>query len=211
MRTITEAIVHCTATRSDWMAHAKTSEKVAEIKRWHLDRGWSDIGYHFLIDRDGTIAKGRPMERDGAHVRGRNRGTIGISLIGGHGSNENDVFEDNFTPEQDRALRRLLADLQVEYGFRKVSGHNQWAAKACPGFNVQRWLLRKPPRKSMVESTTLQASATAAVGTATGAITAVSSLSGTAQLVALAAAGVILLALVWIARERIKKWLAGDK
>jgi N-acetylmuramoyl-L-alanine amidase len=146
MRQITEAIVHCTATRPEWWASRTTSQKVREIRRWHVeDRGWSDIGYHYLIDRNGTVAEGRPIERDGAHVRGHNRGTIGISLFGGHGSNENDAFEDHFTPEQDAALRKLLAQLQDRYGFTKVSGHNEYAAKACPGFRVNRWLAKKSP------------------------------------------------------------------
>jgi N-acetylmuramoyl-L-alanine amidase len=145
MRKITEIIVHCTATRPDWWAGKRTSDKVREIKRWHVqDRGWSDIGYHFLIDRDGTVAKGRDMARDGAHVQGKNKGTIGISLFGGHGSAETDQFGDHFTPEQDVALRNLIGDLQKQFGLVPVSGHNQYAAKACPGFNAPAWFARKP-------------------------------------------------------------------
>ena len=141
MRKITGIIIHCTATRPRWWDGKSTSAKVAEIRRWHVeDRGWSDIGYHFLIDRDGTVAKGRSITRDGAHVRGRNAGTIGISLFGGHGSNENDQFSDNFTPEQDRALRQLISDLHKEYGPVLVTGHNEYAAKACPGFTVHEWM-----------------------------------------------------------------------
>lgn len=81
MRDINEIIVHCTATRPDWWQGKSTSEKVDEIRRWHVeDRGWRDIGYHYLIDRDGTVAKGRPVEQVGAHCKGHNTGTIGISL-----------------------------------------------------------------------------------------------------------------------------------
>ena len=140
MRKITGIILHCTATRADWWASKRTSEKVREIKRWHVqDRGWSDIGYHFLIDRDGTVAKGRDIARDGAHVQGHNKGTIGISLFGGHGSAETDKFGQHFTPQQDAALRNLIRDLQATYGKVPVTGHNQYAAKACPGFNVPAW------------------------------------------------------------------------
>lgn len=146
MRKITEIIVHCTATRADWWAGKRTSEKVREIKRWHVqDRGWADIGYHFLIDRDGTIAKGRDISKDGAHVQGRNRGTIGISLFGGHGSAETDKFLDHFTPQQDAALRKLIGDLHGQFGKVPVTGHNQYAAKACPGFNVPAWFGAKAP------------------------------------------------------------------
>jgi len=111
MRPINELIIHCTATPADWRAGSKTSAKVSAIRQMHKNRGWSDIGYHHLIDRDGTVAKGRPIERIGAHVKGHNTGTIGVSLFGGHGSSENDRFEDNFTPEQDAALRAYIADM----------------------------------------------------------------------------------------------------
>ena len=145
MRNLTEIIVHCTATPNSWRDGESTSSKVAEVKRWHTDpkpggRGWSDIGYHFLIDRDGTIAEGRPMTRDGAHVLGKNKGTVGISIFGGQTSSADQKFNDNYTPEQDRALRWLIADLKEKYpSIEKLSGHNEYANKACPGFNVREW------------------------------------------------------------------------
>jgi len=119
-----------------------TEAKVDEIRRWHVNgNGWSDIGYHYVIDRDGTVAKGRPLAKTGAHTRGRNRDTVGVCLIGGHGSASTDDFSDNFTPEQDEALRHLLTSLMQTYNtISKVSGHNQYAAKACPGFSVPEWL-----------------------------------------------------------------------
>lgn len=144
VRSIKGIIIHCTATRAEWWGEKRTSEKVAEIRRWHLDRGWRDIGYHFLIDRDGTIAKGRPLDQIGAHVAGHNTGTIGISLFGGHGSAETDQFAENFTPEQDKALRGLIADLRAAHGGLSISGHNEYAAKACPGFTVAEWWAQKP-------------------------------------------------------------------
>lgn len=146
MRPITEIIVHCTATAPDWWTGKSTSAKVAEIRRWHVeDRKWRDIGYHFLIDRDGTVATGRALDQVGAHVAGHNTGTIGISLFGGHGSNERDQFRRHFTPAQDAALRKLIADLRERFpAIMKVTGHNQYAAKACPGFSVPEWLARRP-------------------------------------------------------------------
>ena len=140
MRKITGIIVHCTATRADWWEGKRTSAKVAEIRRWHQAKGWRDIGYHFLIDRDGTVAKGRPVEQTGAHVQGHNTGTIGISLFGGHGSAETDMFHEHYTAAQEAALRKLLAKLQVQFGPVPVTGHNQYAAKACPGYNVPTWI-----------------------------------------------------------------------
>lgn len=147
MRPINEVIIHCTATRPDWSKGAPTSAKVAEVKRWHLNNGWSDIGYHYLIDRDGTVAAGRPVTRVGAHVKGKNTGSIGVALFGGHGSSETDKFSDNFTPEQDAALRELLKDLQADYPITRISGHNQYAAKACPGFTVSEWLVEDVKKK----------------------------------------------------------------
>jgi N-acetylmuramoyl-L-alanine amidase len=140
MRPIHGIIVHCTATRPNWMANSTTSAKVAEVRRWHMrDRGWSDIGYHFLIDRDGTVAKGRPIEKTGAHTQGHNTGTIGISLFGGWDSAATDEFAENYTPQQDAALRKLIADLRAQYGNLTLAGHNNFASKACPGFNVGKW------------------------------------------------------------------------
>lgn len=140
MRPISEIIVHCTATRPAWMLASKTSEKVAEVRRWHVeDRGWKDIGYHFLIDRDGTVAEGRPLDQVGAHTQGHNTGTVGISLFGGHGSAATDKFSAHYTPEQDKALRALIENISAAYKITKVSGHNEYAAKACPGFNVPTW------------------------------------------------------------------------
>lgn len=139
MRELREIIVHCAATRPDWMQGAGVQRKTKEITDWHVKgNGWSDIGYHFVIDRDGATAKGRPLSRAGAHVKGRNANSIGICLIGGHGSTENDNFFDHFTKEQDAALRQLISSLVAEHGAMAVYGHNQFAAKACPAFMRQR-------------------------------------------------------------------------
>ena len=148
MRPINEIIVHCSATRKTWMQDNTAQEKVAEIRRWHVeDNKWADIGYHFVIDRDGTVVSGRPLGRTGAHVAGRNSGTIGICLIGGHGSTANDDPFVNFEPKQLEAAKNLIADLMADHpGITEVSGHNQYANKACPGFNVPHWFnVPKPP------------------------------------------------------------------
>lgn len=145
MRAIDEIIIHTSATRPEWMEGQTLWAKREEIKRWHKQRGWRDIGYHYLIDRDGTTTHGRPLEQTGAHVKGHNTGTIGICLIGGHGSSEHDDFYENFTPAQDRALRAMLNDLQRRFpSITKITGHNQYAAKACPGFTVSEWLASEP-------------------------------------------------------------------
>jgi hypothetical protein len=122
--------------------------KAEEIRRWHMDRGWTDIGYHRLIDRNGKKCDGRPMARDGAHTLRKNKGTIGICLIGGHGSAETDAPLDNFTPAQLMAAREEIAALRKQFPtITRVSGHNEYAAKACPGFNVPKWLASAPEIK----------------------------------------------------------------
>jgi N-acetyl-anhydromuramyl-L-alanine amidase AmpD len=149
VRPLNEIIVHCAATRPDWMQGRPIGEKVEAIRRWHTDpkpkgNGWNNIGYHYVIDRDGAVATGRPLAQVGAHVMGRNTGTIGICLLGGFGSNERDRFEQHFTTAQDRALRKLIAELMKAHGKMAVTGHNQFAAKACPGFHAPTWYASAP-------------------------------------------------------------------
>lgn len=167
----TDIIIHCTATPPSWMEGASPQQKVDEIRRWHTkDRGWRDIGYAYVIDRDGTVVKGRDLDDDGnvweeigAHTKGHNTRSIGIALIGGHGSSENDSFHDHFTVEQNRAVRKLIGELQEILGPLKLSGHNEYAAKACPGFKVREWFEVKPPRKRL-ESGTAQGNIVAGAG-----------------------------------------------
>ncbi|MFN7002170.1 MAG: N-acetylmuramoyl-L-alanine amidase [Roseinatronobacter sp.] len=137
---VREIIVHCAATRPDWMAGRPLAEKVAEIRRWHRANGWNDIGYHWIIDRDGSLAPGRAETVVGAHTVGKNSGTIGVCLLGGHGSAETDRFAQNYTPAQDAALRQLIASISLRTAIQRVSGHNNHARKACPGFDVSTWL-----------------------------------------------------------------------
>jgi len=223
MRPINEIIIHCTATTPNWWADKSAQEKVDEVRRWHLDRGWSDIGYHYLIDRNGQLVEGRPIERIGAHVKGHNTGTIGISLFGGHGSSAGDKFEDNFTEDQEQSLKRLIVDLRNRFpDINKITGHNQYAAKACPGFSVPAWLDRKPvqnmrapvsstERTSPTQSRTVQASVVAAGSAAGSAVTALSALDSTAQYIVLGFAGIGVLMAIWIMKERLRKWAAGDR
>ena len=154
MRPITEIIVHCAATQPTWWEGKTAEQKRDEIRRWHVqDNGWGDIGYHWIIDRDGSRAPGRDEATIGAHCKGHNAQTIGICLMGGHGSNEDDEFSANFTREQDSALRRLISEIKERHPtIKKVTGHNEYAAKACPGFRVARWLAHKPAHKAKTET-----------------------------------------------------------
>lgn len=209
MRTIDTIIVHCAATRPEWGEGQTADWKRDQIDAWHRERGWTGIGYHYVIDRDGTVVAGRPIAKVGAHVKGHNAASIGICLIGGHGSGAADAFLDHYTLKQDAALRALIDDLKARIpSIAKVTGHNDYTnAKACPGFKVGEWLAGKP--RSVVKSTTVQASAVQVASGAGAAIGAVGALDGTAQIVALAFAGLIVLAALWIMRERLRRWADG--
>lgn len=204
--TVDTIFVHCAATRPEWLAGAPLSEKIKEITRWHRAKGWGTIGYHWVIDRDGAVGKGRAEEMVGAHVAGHNTGSIGVCLIGGHGSTENDHFLDHYTPAQEAALRNLIEDIKTRATITKIRGHNEVAAKACPGFNVGRWLEKKPPRPALTESTTMKASAVQLLSGAGAGVTALGALEGYAQLAVICVAVVVMAAAAWIMRERIRKW-----
>ena len=140
MREITEIFVHCSDTRPEWMKDRPLSHKIQEIDRWHKERGWAGIGYHIVLDRDGKIGNGRDISQIGAHVKGHNKNSIGVVLIGGHGGAADDKFEDNFTNKQKITLLKVLEDLTSQFPNAKIRGHNEVAAKACPTFNVKEFL-----------------------------------------------------------------------
>ena len=77
MRKISELIVHCTATPEGKYFDA------SHIDRWHKQRGWSGIGYHFVVLLDGTIEYGRDLNKSGAHTKGKNSTSIGLTYVGG--------------------------------------------------------------------------------------------------------------------------------
>jgi N-acetylmuramoyl-L-alanine amidase len=130
-RAIDEVIVHCTAT-----AEGK-DYTVADIRAWHKQRGFSDIGYHYVVYRDGRVMLGRPVGQVGAHCadHAKNRGTIGISYVGGVAANGK-TAKDTRTDAQRASLLWLTAALAAKHPVRRVTGHNRYAAKACPSFDV---------------------------------------------------------------------------
>lgn len=129
-RAINELIWHCTATPEG------RDYTVDDVRAWHKQRGWSDIGYHYLVYRDGTIVTGRPIGQIGSHVAGHNTGTVGCAYVGGL-SADGKTAKDTRTPAQRRSMLWLTKELVKKHGIKKVSGHNQYAAKACPSFDVQ--------------------------------------------------------------------------
>lgn len=127
-------VVHCSATQP------KANVGVKEIRQWHREKGWIDIGYHFVIRRDGTIEAGRPENVVGAHVENFNSNSIGICMVGGIDATGKP--EDNFTPAQYAALAEKLRELKAKYPNAKVQGHRDFpnVKKACPSFDVRKWI-----------------------------------------------------------------------
>lgn len=127
-------VVHCTATPP------QMDIGVAEVRSWHRKAGWIDIGYHFVIRRDGTVETGRPVNTVGAGVSGYNLTSIHISLVGGTDKN-NEKAENNFTAAQFIALEAKLKELHKSYPNAKVQGHRDFpkVAKDCPSFDAIKW------------------------------------------------------------------------
>lgn len=120
-------VVHCADTP------AKLDVGVNDIRRWHKDRGWKDVGYHYVIRRSGLVEAGRAYDVIGAHVAGHNATSIGICLVG---------RERNYSDAQWQSLGRVLGVLTTYYKGARVVGHcdlDPVAKRNCPGFNVQIW------------------------------------------------------------------------
>ena len=131
-RASTEAIfVHCSATKPsmNW--------GLREIRQSHKERGFLDVGYHFIIKRDGTIEAGRDEDVIGAHVEGYNSTSVGVCLVGG--VDDRLKPEANFTPAQMQALRSLLVTLLAKYEGAVLRAHHDVSPKACPSFDLKRW------------------------------------------------------------------------
>jgi len=150
MKTIDAIVIHCSATR------AGQDLRAADIDKMHQERGFAGIGYNFVIDLDGTVEVGRPLNRDGAHCntaglsgKSYNKHSIGIVYVGGLDENGNPA--DTRTPEQKQALADLVYRLINEYPIIEVIGHrdaspdkngngkierNEWI-KQCPCFSVR--------------------------------------------------------------------------
>ena len=133
MRKIKKIIVHCSATPESMDVGTE------EIRRWHKERGWNDIGYHDVIRRDGTLEKGRDISIAGAHAKGHNFSSIGVCLIGG--VDGNGKGEDNFAIIQKQNLRVYLDFMALRFPNAEILGHRdiEGVKKECPCFNVREW------------------------------------------------------------------------
>lgn len=131
MRAIKEIIIHCADTPEG------RDDKAADIDRWHKQRGFDRIGYHYVIDLDGTIEYGREQDCIGAHCQGHNTNSIGICYIGGA---DRDTLKpkDTRTDEQKASLVLLLKYLRQRYPDAKIYGHRDFSDKPCPCFDAKK-------------------------------------------------------------------------
>lgn len=125
MRQLKAIVVHHSA------SSASTTTEM--IRSWHQSRGWSDIGYHFVIERSGDIREGRPIDEVGAHVRGFNEASVGICVTGFNPE------PSPWTADQKKSLRRLVGALKTVFGDLEVYGHRDvpGTATLCPGLDVR--------------------------------------------------------------------------
>ncbi len=132
LRKIDYLVVHCSDTE------AGADYTVADIDRWHIERDWKGVGYHYVIRLSGAIENGRREDRIGAHVEGYNHNSIGVCLVGGKrlGAPANTYTSDQFT-----SLRTILTALLGRYPGAQVLGHHDFPStkKACPCFDVRSW------------------------------------------------------------------------
>lgn len=128
MRQINEIIVHCTATKEG------QNFKVEDINRWHKQRGWNMIGYHYVVYLDGTIHQGRSEDQIGAHCLKHNTNSIGVVYVGGLDANGKP--KDTRTEAQKKGLRKLLTELKRKYPKATIHSHKDFAPKACPSFDA---------------------------------------------------------------------------
>lgn len=128
-RNIKELIVHCSATPEG------KDYSVDTIRQWHLQRGFSDIGYHYVVYRDGSIHIGRDESIIGAHCTGHNTNSIGICYIGGCAVDDK-TPKDTRTEAQKNSLLKLLGELKKKYPKAVIHSHKDYANKACPSFDA---------------------------------------------------------------------------
>ncbi|MDC3116222.1 N-acetylmuramoyl-L-alanine amidase [Alphaproteobacteria bacterium] len=124
-KNISLLIVHC----SDTADNSKISAK--DIHKMHLSFGWDGIGYHKIINRKGQIENGRPEYWIGAHVKGLNKVSLGVCLIG----------RSKFTKPQYASLKNVLLEWKQKYPLAKILGHSDSTKtnKTCPNFDVKNW------------------------------------------------------------------------
>lgn len=130
----TEIILHCSATKEN------ADFSINDIDRWHRERGFKKVGYHYVIRLDGTIEAGRNENEIGSHCTGHNNKSIGICYIGGLDSDGKG--KDTRTEEQKEALYNLVSKLILKYDIPidSIYCHSDFANKLCPCFTKDKFI-----------------------------------------------------------------------
>lgn len=131
MRNVNEIILHCSATVEG------NDIGIETIRKWHINRGFNDIGYHYVIYIDGSVHEGRNEDKIGAHCIGRNKNSIGICYIGGLDKEKKP--KDTRTEEQKISMYQLVDEILDKYKLTvdNVHCHYEYANKACPSFKIE--------------------------------------------------------------------------
>ena len=138
--------------------HAVAYVSAETIHQWHLNQGWSGIGYHFYVRKDGSIYRGRPLDMIGAHVKTSNSNAVGICAEGDYET------KDKTMPEaQKKSIAELIDYLKKMYPSAQIVGHGELMATACPGKyyplkdmkNYKNLLQKSEPAKAPAELTTV--------------------------------------------------------
>jgi len=132
-RPVDRVFLHCTASSYDH------HDDIEVVRQWHLGRGWSDVGYHFMIHKDGSISAGRDLEKTPAAQKGHNKGTIAIAMHGGQDA------KDDFSTKQIIALRDFCEDIRNAYGGAiTFHGHSEVVIRDCPVYDYKTYLKLDP-------------------------------------------------------------------
>lgn len=132
MRPINEIIIHCSATPEG------RDVSVEDIRQWHVQRGFNDIGYHYVVYRDGSVHVGRALRFVGAHCLGHNAHSVGICYIGGVEARTLKP-KDTRTPEQKVALRKLIDELRLRFPKTRVLGHRDTSPDKNGNGKIEQW------------------------------------------------------------------------
>lgn len=141
-RKVDEIILHCADVGRNWSFEHTAEQAVSEVDRWHRNRGWKGIGYHYVIMPDGSWCQGRDTQDIGAHTLNRNAHSIGVLLCEKEEIKRLAQFSTYFT----RAQWDRVVTISRTLGISKISGHNDYANKLCPGFKVPKDFLLYPPK-----------------------------------------------------------------
>lgn len=128
-----------------WHHIEAANATIEDVNQWHLNKGWSCIGYNFYVRKNGAVFKGRPIEAIGAHCIGQNHCSIGIAF-------EGDFMSETMEEAQINAGIELTTYLKYKYGIKEVGGHKEYGDTNCPGDNFPLHLFKAPSEEKDIDT-----------------------------------------------------------